>query len=85
MAAQANAIGKWGIPAKFYPKLNQIEQPVLIANGNNDIMVPTINSYIMFQNIKNSKLILYPDSGHGFLFQYPQEFVADTNAFLLNS
>jgi len=82
MEAQANAIGSWGIPKDEYPKLAQIKQPVLITNGNNDIMVPTINSYILFQNIPNSKIILYPDSGHGFLFQYPDEFVTDVNLFL---
>ena len=85
MAAQAKAIGLWGIPAKSYPQLNEIKQPVLITNGSNDVMVPTINSYITYVNIPNSKLILYPDSGHGFLFQYPEEFVADVNAFLFNA
>lgn len=83
MQAQANAIGAWGIPnPALLHRLHAIKQPVLIANGHNDIMVPTINSYMMFQHISNSKLILYPDSGHGFLFQYPEEFVKDVTAFL---
>lgn len=81
MEAQAKAIGAWGIPKDEFPKLAQIKHPVLITNGNNDIMVPTINSYILFQNIPNSKLILYPNSGHGFLFQYPDEFVTDVTLF----
>jgi pimeloyl-ACP methyl ester carboxylesterase len=82
MQAQANAIGEWGVPNPDFPRLKEIQQPVLVVNGHNDIMVPTINSYLLFQHIKNSKLILYPDSGHGFLFQYPEEFVRDANLFL---
>ncbi|MBB6271736.1 pimeloyl-ACP methyl ester carboxylesterase [Pedobacter cryoconitis] len=82
MQAQANAIGAWGIPNPAYPRLKEIKKPVLIANGYNDLMVPTINSYILFQHILNSKLILYPNSGHGFLFQFPQEFVTDVTLFL---
>lgn len=82
MQAQANAIGTWGIPNVEYPRLKEIKHPTLIANGYNDIMVPTINSIILFQHLINSKLILYPDSGHGFLFQYPEEFVTDVSLFL---
>src|ERR1700721_1811780 len=83
MLAQAEAIGAWGIsnPAAF-SRLHEITQPVLIANGYNDIVVPTINSYILFQHIPGSRLILYPDSGHGFLFQFADEFVRDVNSFL---
>ncbi|MET4084195.1 pimeloyl-ACP methyl ester carboxylesterase [Pedobacter sp. UYP30] len=85
MGAQAKAIADWGIPANQFLQLKRITQPVLIMNGNNDIMVPTKNSYLMFKHIENSKLILYPDSGHGFLFQYPLEFVEDVSAFLNKS
>lgn len=82
MQAQGNAIGAWGIPNPAYTKLKQIKHPTLVANGYNDIMVPTVNSIILFQQLLNSKLILYPDSGHGFLFQYPEEFVTDVTLFL---
>jgi pimeloyl-ACP methyl ester carboxylesterase len=75
MIAQATAIGSWGTP-------DEIKQPVLVTNGYDDLVVPTINSYILFKHVQNSKLILYPDSGHGFLFQYAEEFVRDVSAFL---
>lgn len=58
-----------------------ITQPVLVVNGNNDTMVPTINSYIMFQNLPNAKLTLYPDSGHGAIFQYYEEFFSRSCSF----
>jgi pimeloyl-ACP methyl ester carboxylesterase len=63
----------------FLPK---VTAPTLVANGNNDIMVPTALSYEIFKKLPNAKLILYPDSGHGFLFQHAREFAHDVLAFL---
>jgi pimeloyl-ACP methyl ester carboxylesterase len=73
--AQVAALGAWwqGNGSAF-PRLGEIRQSVLVANGFADVMVPTINSITMAQRIKNAMLILYPDSGHGFLFQYPAIF-----------
>lgn len=45
-------------------------------------MVPTINSYTTAQRLKRGKLIVYPSSGHGFLYQYAEEFAADVEGFL---
>jgi pimeloyl-ACP methyl ester carboxylesterase len=59
-----------------------IAQPTLVVNGDNDIMVPTINSYVLAQRIPNAQLIIYPDSGRGSLFQYPDLFVAHVARFL---
>jgi pimeloyl-ACP methyl ester carboxylesterase/DNA-binding beta-propeller fold protein YncE len=63
-------------------ELGAIAQPTLVANGNNDIMTPTYASYAMFQALPNARLLLYPDSGHGFLFQYPDDFARQVLAFL---
>jgi pimeloyl-ACP methyl ester carboxylesterase len=52
------------------------------VNGNNDIMVPSINSYTLAQVIPNAQLILYPDSGHGAIFQYAKLFAEHANLFL---
>ncbi|WP_442806394.1 alpha/beta fold hydrolase [Streptomyces sp. NBC_01317] len=57
-------------------------QPTLVANGDNDRVVPTENSYRLARLIPNAKLSIYPDAGHGFLSQYPAEFGAEVNAFL---
>jgi pimeloyl-ACP methyl ester carboxylesterase len=59
-----------------------ITQPTLVANGNNDIIIPTVNSYLLAGHIPNAELIIYPDANHGFLFQYPHEFAAEVNGFL---
>jgi len=45
-------------------------------------MVPTINAFMLSQHIPNAQLIVYPDAGHGALFQYPELFVAHTKIFL---
>lgn len=84
MGAQAAAIASWGAVPKTdrYGQLKNIKQPVLVVNGHDDIMVPTINSFILQQRIPNATLILYPDSGHGAIFQYPDLFVSHAGIFL---
>jgi pimeloyl-ACP methyl ester carboxylesterase len=81
--AQAEAISEWGIPdLGKLARLGGITQPTLVANGNNDIMVPTVNSYLLAGHLPNAELLIYPDAGHGFLFQYPHDFAAKVNSFL---
>jgi pimeloyl-ACP methyl ester carboxylesterase len=81
--AQAEAISEWGITdMSKLARLAGITQPTLVANGDNDIMVPTVNSYLLAGHLPNAELLIYPDAGHGFLFQYPSEFAAAVNAFL---
>jgi pimeloyl-ACP methyl ester carboxylesterase len=65
-----------------YAELKRITQPTLVVNGCHDLMVPTINSYILAQHLPNAQLIVYPDSGHGALFQYPDLFVSHVARFL---
>jgi pimeloyl-ACP methyl ester carboxylesterase len=73
----------WAQPrGERYADLKTIKQPSLVVNGNNDIMVPTINAFTLSQHVPNAQLIVYPDSGHGAFFQYPELFVAHTKLFL---
>ena len=81
--AQAEAITGWGIPDMGkLARLAGITQPTLVASGSNDILVPTVNSYLLAGHIPDARLIIYPDAGHGFLFQCPHEFAAEVNKFL---
>jgi pimeloyl-ACP methyl ester carboxylesterase len=69
-----------------YDRLHEIRAPTLIANGNNDVLIPTHNSYVTWQKLVNSaaSLHLYPDSGHGFLDDYTEYFSGLINSFLNN-
>jgi pimeloyl-ACP methyl ester carboxylesterase len=81
--AQLAAITAWGIPDKS--KLNRlagITQPAFVANGDNDTMMHTHNSYLLAEHLPNAQLRIYPDAGHGFLNQYPELFADDVHAFL---
>jgi pimeloyl-ACP methyl ester carboxylesterase len=81
--AQVEALGKWGARGENpYQYLKQIAQPTLVVNGSNDVIIYTINSFILQQNIPDAQLILYPDSNHGSQYQYPDLFVRHVSMFL---
>ena len=81
--AQLAAIRAYGAakdPA--YRNLAAITAPVLVVNGTNDIVIPTINSYILQQFLPNAQLIIYPDANHGSQHQYTELFVEHATLFL---
>ena len=81
--AQIEALTKWGAQREAsYDYLKNIRQPTLVVNGSTDVIIYTVNSFILQQHLPNAKLILYPDSAHGSLFQYPEMFVRDVAGFL---
>lgn len=78
--AQLQALSAWG--QKRPADLSVIKQPALVANGDDDRMVPTSNTYDLAKRLPNSELIVYPDAGHGGIFQYHEDFVPKALAFL---
>jgi pimeloyl-ACP methyl ester carboxylesterase len=83
IAAQRAAIAVYGAAKDpSYANLKGLELPVLVVNGADDIIIPTINSYILQQFLPDAELILYPDAGHGAHFQYPGLFVRHARIFL---
>jgi len=80
--SQLQALSAWG--QKRPADLSVIKQPVLVANGEDDRMVPTRNSHELAKRLPNAQLIIYPDAGHGGIFQYHEDFVPKALAFLAN-
>ncbi len=81
--AQVEAMSEWGVQQKgSYDYLKTIKQPTLVVNGSNDCIMPTVNSFIMQQNMPNAQLIVYPDSNHGAHHEYPEQFVQHASLFL---
>ena len=64
--------------------LSRITQPVLVANGDHDLMVASHLSADMARRLPNARLTIYPDSGHGGVFQHHQAFVSEVLDFLAN-
>jgi pimeloyl-ACP methyl ester carboxylesterase len=62
--------------------LSKITQPTFVANGDNDVMVASSHSHTLAQRIPNAELTIYPDSGHGGIFQYHEQFVPAVLDFL---
>jgi pimeloyl-ACP methyl ester carboxylesterase len=84
--AQLAALAKWGAARENpYDYLNGIAQPTLVVNGDNDVIIYSINSWILQQHIPDAQLILYPDANHGSLYQYPERFVKHVTQFLSES
>jgi pimeloyl-ACP methyl ester carboxylesterase len=78
--AQLKAIHLWG--QQKPADLVRIHQPVLVMNGESDKMVPSKNTVDLDRRLPNSQLVLYPDAGHGGVFQFHGDFVKRALEFL---
>lgn len=63
-----------------FDRLGQIENLVFVAPGKDDLVIPSINSFVMQQNLPNARLKGLSDSGHGFLCQFAEKLATDVNA-----
>jgi pimeloyl-ACP methyl ester carboxylesterase len=82
-ARQREAIGDYiagGETAQDH--LRDIRLPTLVVQGSNDVIIPTMNSYVLQQKLPNAQLIIYPDANHGSFYQYPDLFVKHATLFL---
>jgi pimeloyl-ACP methyl ester carboxylesterase len=81
IGAQLTALAKWeqgSSPAG----LMDVDKAVLVVNGDDDTMLPTISSFHLAQLLPDVQLSIYPDSGHGGIFQYHDLFVTQALDFL---
>lgn len=65
-----------------FDRLTELKMPVLIMNGDDDFLIPISRSWELLKMIENAQLIIYPRSGHGFLWHYPNRVAEDINRFL---
>jgi pimeloyl-ACP methyl ester carboxylesterase len=80
IGAQFVAFRAWG---RGDPSgLSAVQHPVLVANGDEDEMVPPINSFELARRLPNARLSIFPDAGHGGIFQYHDVFVKQALDFL---
>lgn len=77
---QLKAITAWGKQPR--QALGRLRTPTLVVNGDNDIMVPSVNSFELARLIPDAQLVIYEDAGHGGIFQHHADFVAKAQAFL---
>lgn len=81
--AHYDAVCDWGIPDHSkLQRLTGIRQPTFVCNGDADAMIPPRFSHLMGGLIPDAIVKIYPDAGHGFLFQHHAEFADDVNGFL---
>lgn len=78
--AQLWALYAWG--NKKPADLSVVQQPVLVVNGDDDRMVPTVNTYDLARRLPHSEIVIYPDAGHAAAFQFHDDFVLNSLAFL---
>jgi pimeloyl-ACP methyl ester carboxylesterase len=81
IGAQLTALAKWE-QGTSPAGLTNVNKPVLVVNGDNDTMLPTISSFHLAQLLPDAQLSIYPDAGHGGIFQYHDAFVAQALEFL---
>jgi pimeloyl-ACP methyl ester carboxylesterase len=81
IGAQLTALAKWE-QGTSPAGLTAVDKPVLVVNGDDDTMLPTISSFHLAQLLPDVRLSIYPDSGHGGIFQYHDLFVTQALDFL---
>lgn len=81
VGAQLAAAANWGKESSS-AGLASVTRPVLVVNGDDDVMVPTVNSFHLARLLPDAKLAVYPDSGHGGIFQHHALFVKQGLEFL---
>ena len=82
---QLATYGEWSThnPRNAWDRLEELSRlPVLVVNGDNDVLIPSSRSWELMQRIPGAQLIIYPHAGHGFLYQYAELVARHVNMFL---
>jgi len=81
---QIEAFSKFRVasPQNPYERINELNMPVFVANGDNDLLIPSKNSLALVEILPHAHLHIYPNAGHGFLYQYAELFAKHVDLFL---
>lgn len=63
-------------------RLGEINKPTLVIHGESDPLVPLANGQHLARNIKNARLVVYPNTGHIPIIERAAEFNRDVLQFL---
>ncbi|MER6977258.1 alpha/beta fold hydrolase [Streptomyces carpinensis] len=81
--AQYEAMVEWGTPDRgALHRLSAITQATFVVGGDRDRVVPPRLFHLLAGLLPDARLHVYPDAGHGFLFQYHEQFARDVLQFL---
>jgi pimeloyl-ACP methyl ester carboxylesterase len=81
--AQSGAVANWWDGSDpTGRKTTRISAPTLVADGTDDRLDPVANDHALTRVIPGARLVLYPDAGHGFLFQDGTRFASVVESFL---
>ncbi|KAK5693318.1 hypothetical protein LTR17_025101 [Elasticomyces elasticus] len=83
-AEQRKAYVDWSTPnpQNSFDRLGELKMPVLVLNGDDDLLIPTSRSWELVKGISDAQLIIYPQAGHGFIWQYAKRVAEDVGRFL---
>ena len=79
-----SAVSDWSVhnPRNAWDRLSELKMPVLVINGDDDVLIPSSRSWELRHKIPSAQLIIYPHAGHGFLYQYAQLVANHVKMFL---
>jgi len=76
---QNQAIAEW---PGVWGDLDGIAAPVLFVTGEQDLMTPPDNAAMMADRVPASSLVIFPDAGHGLMYQDPHGLARAVLQFL---
>ena len=85
MPIQQQLLLNWGEDNQTAAKMRHLKVPVLILNGEADIVIPPVNSMILAHQIPKSRLIRWKEGGHGMIYQYPEPIAQVITQFIANT
>lgn len=83
IAAMVESVsGFMGGKTDHYSRLKHLKQPFLIISGDRDPFFPLKNTWLLYRELANAEVAVYPLAGHAPHQQHPAEVAAQIERFL---